>query len=159
MSASVAALAKSIKDLPRIFQVGGKQELEKMKLVQEHLENMLGRKIRIHPCQDSVDADNLHALLEGSIREIRASSILIADAAHQKHSARFAKLLESDSRFRWVRIYHPKGSSRFTIGVAIERLAEVCQQKNPSANEMKVALQNFQRNLAELIKTTLVFVL
>jgi hypothetical protein len=161
MSASVVALAKSIKDLPRIFQVGGKQELEKMKLVQQHLENMLGRKIRIHPCENSADADNMHALLEGSLREIHASFILIADAAHQNESARLVRMLKHDQRFRQRQlfIHHPNGRSCITIGEAIESLAKVFQKKNPSANEMKVALQNFQRKLAELIKTTLVFVL
>jgi hypothetical protein len=159
MSASMTALVKSIQDLPRIFQVGGKKELEKMKLLQQQLENMLDRKIRIHPCENSVDADNLHALLTGSIREIGASFIFIADAAHQNESARLVRMLEHDPRFRQMRIHHPNGRSRTTIRVAIESLGEVCQMKNPSANEIRVALGIFQRNLAELIKTTLVFIL
>jgi hypothetical protein len=159
MNASVAALAKSIQDLPRIFQIGGKKELEKMRLVQQQLEKMIGRKIRIHPCEDSANADNLHALLKGSLREIRASSILIADAAHQNESARLVRMLKRDPRFHQLFIHNPNGRSCITIRDAIEMLIEVFQKKNPSSNEMKVALEDFERRLAELIKTTLVFVL
>ena len=152
-------LAVAINGLPRIFQVGGEREVPAIFAVQQELSKMANRQIRIHTGKPSASEMQLFAafkpLLLGTIGEVKAKVIFISGP----HADQLVRLIRIDDQFKNnnLIILKPNGPKRGTIGDAIRDLDSACKSSNKQ--KIEKALLSFQLYLAELIKTTLVFVL
>jgi len=157
----MSELAAFVKDyVPRNFNVGGTKETAAITDLCQKLSQMTGRQIRIHTGKPSANVVELlvafEPLLLDSMKKVGAETLFIA-SSNQVQASQLERGFKNNHKLRHLTILASKGRSSKTIGVAITNLEEACDSRNKVMIEK--ALRTFQLNLAEFIKTTLVFVL